>query len=580
MSGFATPAKSKKIRLVENTVERTARMLSREYGIRVVWEGSDAKTDGKTIYLPALPDDAPDELLEAVQGYLDHETAHIIFTDFQAISSYKPKPTPEQFFCINLVEDVRIEDAMGKLFPGSPYNLRLVHEWLQTRIAENWSEINQFKRACVGYFYYTKYGDSDFYNQVVDDDTKELIKKCETAVGSYDQINTTFDAIEAGLRMYEVLKEEAKEEQKEREQREKQQQNAGQNAKGSAGGSQQQIGKNGKPIITSIGELAEEISKEATVLIAKYEKSVQKGYSGYQHGQEAQGYLVYSTAGDTIMSMPDGDLSLNGQNLLRLRDEAREITSVIRTRLVNSLRAQARRRWVGGKEEGKIDSRRLHHALLGTSNNVYKVLTDKQHLNTVVGMAIDHSGSMVGRKLELAGESAIVIGDALNTLRIPFMVYGYSTEAPNQMPPDTAPYARWGKLWIRYYRDFDESWEKGAVRLAGAKQHCMNNTLDAESVKHGIRRLLTRPEKRKILFVLNDGMPYPGYGHVGRCQQHLHDVVASAKAAGVEVVAFGIQADDVKRYYPNNVVIRDLKDLVAEPLQLLDKMLRGGMTLK
>ena len=239
--------------------------------------------------------------------------------------------------------------------------------------------------------------------------------------------------------------------------------------------------------------------------------------------------------------MPDGNLSQNGENLRRLRDEARELTSVIQTRLVNTLRSTSRRRWLGGKEEGKIDTRRLHHAVLGTSDNVYKQLTEKQHLNTVVGLAIDHSGSMSGRKLELAGKAAIVIGDALNILRVPFMVYGYSTEAPDRgnIPTDTGPYARWGRLWVRYYRDFAEPWEKGAIRLAGAEDNCMNNTYDAESVKHGIQRLLQRPEKRKILFVLNDGMPYPGYGNLGRSQQFLHDVVGSAKSAGVEVVAFG-----------------------------------------
>jgi cobalamin biosynthesis protein CobT len=189
---------------------------------------------------------------------------------------------------------------------------------------------------------------------------------------------------------------------------------------------------------------------------------------------------------------------------------------------------------------------------------------------------------MSGRKLELAGEAAIVLGDVLNTLRVPFAVYGYSTEnpLPNQTPRDKGPYARWSRLWIRYYRDFGESWDKGAVRLAGAGHNVQNNTLDAESVKHGIRRLLQRKEKRKILFVLNDGMPYPGYGHLGRCQDHLHDVVASASAAGVEVVAFGIQDDDVKQYYPSHVVIKKLEDLAKEPLQVLDGMLRKGVRVK
>lgn len=579
--------KSRRIRLVENSVERTARMLSRAYGIRVVWKGTQAMTDGKTITLPVLPDDAPDELLEAVQGYLDHETAHIIFTNFKCFSD--PSLNEEQRFCVNTVEDVRIEEAMGNIFPGSPYNLRKVHTWVASRLAEHWKEINPFKRACAAYFFHEKFGPSEeFYRDVVDAETKQRVEKCVKAVGTYDKIHTTKDAVAAGLRMYEVLKDEAKQEQQEREAREQDATvkvvvvGSGSGQPGDPGAGQQRDAK-GKPIITSVGELGVELSKEATQLVQELgDKQLYRGHTGYQHGQEEGTYLVYSTAGDTVLPMPDGNLAKNGEALKRLREEAREMTSVIKTRLVNSLRATAKRRWIGGKEEGKLDSRRLHHAILGTSDNVYKQLTDKVHLNTVVGLAIDHSGSMDGRKLELAGKAAIVLGDALNVLRIPFMVYGYSTESPGVggTPKDTSAYARWGRLWIRYYRDFEEPWDKGAVRLAGSKHNCQANTLDAESVKHGIRRLLLRPEKRKILLVLNDGMPFPGYGHVGRCQQHLHDVIHSAKASGVEVVAFGIEDDDVKQYYPNHVVIRKLGDLVTEPLVLLDKMLRGGMRLK
>jgi len=575
--------KSRRIRLVETTVERTARMLAHEYGIRVVWRGSQAKTEGKTIILPVLPDDAPDELLEAVQGYLDHETAHIIFTEFNVVSGYRPALTPEQLMCVNVCEDVRIEYAMGRLYPGSPYNLHRVHDWIYPRIAEHWKDIKPFRRVISAYFDYEKYKDTEFWNTVVDVETKERVSKCIDAIGPQSQINTTLDALEAGLRMYEVLKDLAEEEKKRRQQQEEQekqqQPQAGKTGQEGQGGAGQQKDSAGKPMITTAGDIGAALAQVSKQLTDK-KAGTQKGFAGYQHGLEESGYLVYSTAGDTYLPMPDGNLSSNGQRLQKFRDEAREMTSVIQTRLVNTLRALSRRRWLGGKDEGKLDSRRLHHAILGTSENVYKQLSDKRHLNTVVGLAIDHSGSMNGKKLELAGEAAIVLGDVLNILRIPFMVYGYSTEDAIERPQDTSMYARWGRLWVRYYRDFGESWEKGAIRLAGAAHNCKNNTIDGEAVKHGIQRLLARPEKRKILLVLNDGMPYPSFGNTGRVQQNLRDVVAGAKNVGVEVIAFGIQSTDVRQYYPNNVVINKLEDLVAEPLTILDKMLRGGVQMK
>jgi len=565
---------ARKIRLTETTVERTARLLSQQFGINVVWRPGECKTDGNTIYLPTLPPDAPDELLEAIHGFLDHETGHVLFTDFKALRARNPVPTQTQFHCINVIEDIRIESAICGIFPGSAANLRASNDWLMPLIAKNWNSVKQFMRACATYGNYISYGDeTDFWN-AVDPKTRQLVADCVQAVGPHSKITSTDLAIDAGLRMYEVIKEFAEEEEEENKKREEQKRK---NAATMASG-----GTPVKVTLVSKEQLGEMLGQTAAAMVVEHGRGKRSaGASGYQHGLTGDNtYIVYSTAGDTVASIPDNNLSMNGRRLNTLRDEARELTGVIRIRLVNSLRAQSRRRWVGGKEEGKIDARRLHHAIMGTSNDVYKQLSDKIHLDTAVCMAIDHSGSMDGRKLELAGEAAIVMGDALNTLRVPFAVYGYSTESPKQSPPDSSPYARWSHLWIRYYRDFGESWEKGAVRLAGSQRNVRNNTLDAESVKHGVRRLLARKEKRKILFVLNDGMPYPGYGHLGRCQQHLHAVVASAAAAGVEVVAFGIQDSAVKQYYPNSVVIQKLDDLAKEPLKVLDGMLRKGVRAK
>ena len=557
---------SRKIQLTESTVERTARLLSRQHGINVVWKTGECKTDGKTIYLPTLPKDAPDELLRAIHGFLDHETAHILFTDFKVIDKSAPHAV---FACINAVEDLRIEAKLCSIFPGSKSNLNAAVAWITPKLMDNWDRINQFTRALTAYIGWNSDGeDTDFW-KFCDPTTKALVAACELAAGPCDTIRSTKDAISAGKRVYEVLKEFAPEEEAAEKKRRQQ---AAQNIK--------LLEHGGAPIAIqpeSLSQLGELLGTSTAIQIIRDAPTSSR--VGYQHlASDDRSYLVYSTAGDSIKSVEDGNLSVNGSKLKKLREESRSLTTVIRTRLVNSLRAQAKRRWVGSKEEGKLDTKRMYAAALGVGTDVYKQQTSKLHMNTAVMLAIDHSGSMHGRRLELAAESAIVVGDALSTLRVPFAVYGYSTEQPAHTPKDPGPYARWGSLWIRYYRDFSEAWEKGAVRLAGADRNVRHNTLDAESVKHGIRRLLERPEKRKILFVFNDGMPFPGYGNLARCQRHLLDVVAAAATQGVEIVAFGIQSDDVKVYYPNHLIIQDLVDLTKEPLKMLDTMLRKGVT--
>lgn len=92
-----------------------ARGIAQSYGIKVM-TGSP-RTNGKVIYLPIT--DAPEAELH---GYLDHEAAHCLFTDFEAGREEKAS-LPGFHSLENLLEDIRIEAAMGRRYPGSRRNL-------------------------------------------------------------------------------------------------------------------------------------------------------------------------------------------------------------------------------------------------------------------------------------------------------------------------------------------------------------------------------------------------------------------------------------------------------------------------
>lgn len=95
-----------------------AAALGKKHGVNVVIrEGaSTASTDGKTIYLPVLPD-TPLSLVLA-RGFIDHECAHVRYTDFTVNLGRGLKHT-----LINVLEDVRIEQQLGRELPGCKINL-------------------------------------------------------------------------------------------------------------------------------------------------------------------------------------------------------------------------------------------------------------------------------------------------------------------------------------------------------------------------------------------------------------------------------------------------------------------------
>ncbi|KRI31277.1 cobalamin biosynthesis protein CobT, partial [Acinetobacter baumannii] len=95
--------------------------------IAVTQEGIEAGVhkDPKTgkpvrINLPYLPDNSPDSLIDAVQGFLDQEVAKYLFTDF----SLKLKGSEEVKTLTSLLEEARVERCMAEKYRGSNINMK------------------------------------------------------------------------------------------------------------------------------------------------------------------------------------------------------------------------------------------------------------------------------------------------------------------------------------------------------------------------------------------------------------------------------------------------------------------------
>lgn len=108
---------------MKNTLERAlpivARVISEKYegGLDVIVGGNQAATDGRTIFLPTLPETGEARLL--ARGYIDHEAAHIRYTDFNV----------ENDVLTNAIEDIRIEDLVSREFRGAKVNLQALSRW-------------------------------------------------------------------------------------------------------------------------------------------------------------------------------------------------------------------------------------------------------------------------------------------------------------------------------------------------------------------------------------------------------------------------------------------------------------------
>jgi cobalamin biosynthesis protein CobT len=119
---------NERVAVMREAVVKLTQMLAGK-GVRVTQQGVQAFVEpGPTgeparVNLPFIPDNASNELIEAIQGFLDHEVAHILFTDFKAMGAIK---NPSLHSMVNLIEDARIEKAMAQRFTGSGHNITTV----------------------------------------------------------------------------------------------------------------------------------------------------------------------------------------------------------------------------------------------------------------------------------------------------------------------------------------------------------------------------------------------------------------------------------------------------------------------
>lgn len=129
--------------ITSQKLEKLAHIIGRNHNVQVVFQGTQAYTNGKRIVLPAMGEPS-DELYRDLQGYLDHEAGHIRFTNFQAFQSIC---SPFKHELANVLEDFRIEREMVRHYPGCRYTLDPLNAKLGQKIREQWHHLpwsNQF----------------------------------------------------------------------------------------------------------------------------------------------------------------------------------------------------------------------------------------------------------------------------------------------------------------------------------------------------------------------------------------------------------------------------------------------------
>ncbi len=306
-------------------------------------------------------------------------------------------------------------------------------------------------------------------------------------------------------------------------------------------------------------------------------------------------YRAYSRSNDEEVEADDlcdpEELSRLRQQLDQQLQHLQGVVSKLANRLQRRLMAQQTRAWEFDIEEGMLDASRLARIIVNPLLSLsYKRERETEFRDTVVTLLIDNSGSMRGRPITVAAMCGDILARTLERCSVKVEILGFTTRAwkggqsRERWVADGKPRnpGRLNDLRHIIYKPADAPWRRARKNLGlMLREGLLKENIDGEALQWAYRRLMSRPERRRIMMVISDGAPVddstlsvnPG----NYLERHLREVIREIEGRNlVELVAIGI-GHDVTRYYRRAVTIVDAEELGGTVMKKLAELFDEDM---
>ncbi len=220
-----------------------------------------------------------------------------------------------------------------------------------------------------------------------------------------------------------------------------------------------------------------------------------------------------------------------------------------------------------GLKKGKLDCGALWK--LGTKDPgvFYKVRQPDDIPKLAVYLLVDCSGSMKhGAKMEKARQAACLLAEACIALKIPVNVTGFTAEVYYSND-------------VTHYRVLGFNEVDGRHKINFLRARCENR--DGYSIRVAVKELELRPEEKKVLVVLSDGLPVSPYmdyyGDKGVADTAKAVRWAEKRGIGVIGLFFGSERDlpQAQVMYNNLIFVADIEVLPQTVGRVLKKVIQN-----
>ncbi|ACI91220.1 cobaltochelatase, CobT subunit [Afipia carboxidovorans OM5] len=290
-------------------------------------------------------------------------------------------------------------------------------------------------------------------------------------------------------------------------------------------------------------------------------------------------YHAFAPKFDEVISAED---LCDAEELARLRSyldkqlaHLQHVVARLANRLQRRLMAQQNRAWEFDLEEGTLDPARLSRVVTDPFHPL-SFMNEKEATfrDTVVTLLLDNSGSMRGRPITVAATCADILARTLERCGVKVEILGFTTRAWKGGQSREAWLAagkpanpgRLNDLRHIVYKSADAPWRRARKNLGlMMREGLLKENIDGEALDWAHKRLLARPEQRKILMMISDGAPVDdstlSVNSGNYLERHLRWIIEEIETRSpVELIAIGI-GHDVTRYYKRAVTIVDAEEL-------------------
>ena len=481
------------------------------------------------------PSLTPSQIIDIFTGLTIHEGCHLLYTDMGLKATSKNRIIADLF---NILEDERIEMLCGEERPGFANFL-----------------------GCTKYYYFDKYSsrvqnmqDSGKLEKVArllncilamirypkGLDMNDITEFADTLLKVKNVIipfpSTCKGALDTAEKIYEIIKDFFDTQEKEKSSLPRN--------KSSKSNQRKNLNDALDDILKS---MEQEVVQQPNSKLSYDRMSEEVSENGQRLGKALEGKIELGINKYVNIHQPRGNQQAYNESLTRVKRFIPAIANILRSNGTES------RMELRGLRSGFLDTNKLAEAFQGVEN-IYQQYTVVRADKLAVCILVDESGSMDGDKINSARDTAVLLNEALASVKnVDLYIYGHTTENGNFIK-------------LNAYREGKTIKDKYAIGSIASDW----SNIDSFAIREAAARIRARTNDKCLFFVISDGEP---------CEplKNVKNAVSDLAKDNFSVISIGIDFEyDPSLMYEHHVSMTDMSKLAPELGKMIKKSIMSN----